>query len=301
MTTERRPYGVLWGRLAVIAAVLAALNGAALALAAVDAPFGFAGHELIGVAVAVAEPTPSTPALSAAPPALTPPPGLGSREERGRPQPGGVRGIVFSPDGRTGWQFPRHPSEGGRGVSAPPPTPTVVRPLALPRAGLDGTALYVATFVAMVGSGLVVLFLVPERVARLSSALGGGPARLARLLAIGAVAYIGAAALGVLLVLIVTGVPLAVAVAVGLSVATILGVAGLAVALGGRLLAWARLRRRRAALEFLVGMFLLAPVAAFPLVGWVLAFAMASLGLGATLITRFGTENPFAARLETTR
>lgn len=297
MTTERRPYGVHWGRLVVVVGVLAALNLGALALATVDAPLGLTGHDLIGVAVAVSEPTSST---TAPPPALTPPPGLVGREERGRPQPGGVRGIVFSPDGRTGWQFPRHPSEGGRGVSASSPTPTVVRPLALPRAGLDGMALYLATLVAMVGSGLVVLLLAPERVAQLSSVLNGGPARLARLLAIGAVAYVGAVALGVLLVVIVTGVPLAMALAVVVSVATILGVAGLAVALGSRLLAWARLRRRRAALEFLVGMLVLAPMAAVPLVGWLFAFIMASLGLGATLITRFGVNNPFAARLEST-
>ncbi|MCS6801733.1 MAG: hypothetical protein RMM58_11530 [Chloroflexota bacterium] len=296
MREERRAYGVRWRRLGLITLLIAALNGGAGWLATVDAPFGLSGRDLIGVVVSLPEPTPP-PASS---PGGTPVAGMPlSREERGRVEQGGVRGIVFSPDGRTGWQFPRRPPESARAPGAPPQSPqTVVRPLALPRAGLDGAALYLATVVAMVGAGSVVLLLAPERVARLSGIVSGGAARLARLLAIGLVAYVGAAALAVLLVLIVTGLPLAAALVIALSVATILGVAAVAVSLGGQLLAWARVRQRRILTDFVVGMLLLVPLAAAPLAGWLVALGIGALGLGAVLISRFGAHNPFAADLE---
>ena len=71
MATEGRPYGVRWLRLGLIGAALAVLNLAALALATVEAPFGFSGSELLGVAISVPmSPTPSPPPVGLAPPEI---------------------------------------------------------------------------------------------------------------------------------------------------------------------------------------------------------------------------------------
>ncbi|GIW08303.1 MAG: hypothetical protein KatS3mg060_3108 [Dehalococcoidia bacterium] len=289
MEAEPRPYGIRWARLGLIVGLLIVLNVAALLFAAIEAPFGLAGSDLVGVVISVPPPTGAPP-----PPPGAPPQAVG-RDTRGQPPPVGVRGIVFSPDGRNGWQFPRRPEERGRSPGGPPEPPqTVVRPLAVPRVGLDGSTLYLATLAAVVGSGFALLVFIPDRVARLSAALSGGPLRLARLAAIGIVASIGAAALTLLLVLIVTGLPLAAALLLALSVATMLGAVAVAVTIGGRLLSWARVRQRRAVNDFLVGMLLLAPLAALPVVGWLLTFAIAALGLGAVVMTRVGADNPFA-------
>ncbi|MFN8532265.1 MAG: hypothetical protein U0556_01790 [Dehalococcoidia bacterium] len=313
MDAGRRAYGVRWPRLAVVVVALVALNAAALALSSVAPVRGVPGLDLVAIVVnAPAEQfqpsAPAGPPVSApiAGPAAMPPTGGITpvvTGDRGQPRPGqsGVRGIVFSPDGRTGWQFPRRPPEDGRGQpGGPPPGPpstTIIRPLAISRPGLDGGSLYLATLAATVGSGFVLLLLFPQRLGLMSSAMTSSPLRLLRLLAIGVVAYVGAAALALLLVLVVTGIPLAAALVVALSVATVLGVVAVALAIGERLTTWVRLRDRRSVVDFLVGMLVLVPLAALPLFGWAITVLTAAIGFGAILLTRFGSEPPGAPAL----
>jgi hypothetical protein len=153
--------------------------------------------------------------------------------------------------------------------------------------------LYLAALTAAVGTGFVLLLLAPGRLATTSAALTTAPVELARLAAIGAIAVLGALALTVLLVIIVTGIPLALALAAALSVALLFGFVAVASRLGSRLLSWARLPARHLGLPYLLGTLLLLPLAALPVVGWVVAGGVACLGLGAALLTRFGSDNPF--------
>jgi hypothetical protein len=150
--------------------------------------------------------------------------------------------------------------------------------------------MYLASLVATIGAGAALIFLFPRRMATIGGVITRAPLRWLRLGAIGAVAYVGAAALTLLLVLVVTGIPLAMAMVVALSVATLLGLAAVSLALGGRMLAWMRAPSRHPLLAFCLGAFLLVPLTVVPVVGWGVTIAAAVVGFGAVMLTRFGSE-----------
>jgi hypothetical protein len=277
-----------WWRVVGIVGLLAVLNLLGFLLSTLEPGRSLPGGAVLTVLL-VSTAAPAEPPPPALPSPRTTPPG---RDFRGGPP---IRGIVVTTDGRAGWQFPRGPrEEPGRPLPPPQVTTTyVVRPIGISRPGLEGGMLYLAALTAAVGTGFVLLLLAPGRLATTSAALTTAPVELARLAAIGAIAVLGALALTVLLVIIVTGIPLALALAAALSVALLFGFVAVASRLGSRLLSWARLPARHLGLPYLLGTLLLLPLAALPVVGWVVAGGVACLGLGAALLTRFGSDNPF--------
>jgi hypothetical protein len=134
----------------------------------------------------------------------------------------------------------------------------------------------------------VVVTLFPERTARVGAVARGAALRsvvvglLTALLGVGLASVLFATCIGIPVSLIVLG---------GLLAGWVLGTVSVGRWLGERLVGVVAARERRSALlPALVGMTLLAGAEAIPCVGGALALIVGSLGLGAALLSRFGTR-----------
>jgi hypothetical protein len=161
----------------------------------------------------------------------------------------------------------------------------VVRTDTGPRGWLRDIARKLVMLLTVAGAGVLVVGLFPRHVANVAGAISDRPMRAGLA---GAGWTLGAVIVATILGLTVLLSPVAIAVALGVGVAWLLGFVGLCQALGDRLpIANPGLRRW---LAFFVGVTVLTFVGSLPWVGQVLLVLVGLVSVGAALQTRFGTR-----------
>jgi len=134
--------------------------------------------------------------------------------------------------------------------------------------------------------GIVVVLLVPGLTRTTGQSLLAYPAQSA---GVGLLTWLAAALALPILVIICIGIPVAVLGAVGLVIAATFGWIAAALILGERLLEAFRLVERPPVLAVAVGVLALAVLSAMPCLGWLVSVIVATCGLGAVVLSRFGT------------
>jgi len=92
-----------------------------------------------------------------------------------------------------------------------------------------------------------------------------------------------------LLVIICIGIPVAILLAMAAAVALLLGRVAVAAVLGQRLLAALNANQSQPLLEAVVGIVVIELLSAVPCLGWLASTILSLAGLGAVVLTRFGT------------
>jgi len=156
------------------------------------------------------------------------------------------------------------------------------------------------TFVSSLGmlfalgmSGILILYLVPGRVRRVADTFSGKPGRLLRL-----------ALLGFLIEILVIVAGIGSALKIGTFLLTILligatfmiglvGFISLAYALGRGILRAAQWKMGSPVSTMLLGLLILLALVPIPVLGGILFLAFTSLGLGATILSHFGSGEPW--------
>ncbi len=133
--------------------------------------------------------------------------------------------------------------------------------------------------------GLVLVLVAPRAVGRVSSAVAVQPALS---FVFGLLTLLVGALAGAIL-LIACGLGLLVWLA--LAAASVLGWIGVALWLGQRLLRALNMRSASAIAEVLVGVVIITFLSRLPCIGWLFWLVFASWGLGAVVLTRFGTRD----------
>jgi predicted flap endonuclease-1-like 5' DNA nuclease len=137
--------------------------------------------------------------------------------------------------------------------------------------------------------GLVLVVIAPRGVARVASATATQPALT---FGVGFLTLIVGVLAGAIL-LIACGLGLLVWLA--MIAASVLGWVGVALWLGQRLLGALKMRTASSIGEVLAGVVLITLLSRLPCIGWLFGFVFVALGLGAVVLTRFGTQDSLGA------
>ncbi|WP_069806105.1 polymer-forming cytoskeletal protein [Thermogemmatispora onikobensis] len=138
-----------------------------------------------------------------------------------------------------------------------------------------------------VGLGLLLTWLFPEHVMLVRTTI---QTCAGRSLLVGLLSSILAPALILLLSTLIITIPLAIIVAVGLIAGWALGMVALGLLIGERLLQTSAPQRHARLIQVAVGLVILTLASSLPLLGWLVSLGAGLLGLGAALLSRFGTR-----------
>jgi len=170
-----------------------------------------------------------------------------------------------------------------------PLTPEIQRTWRSPYAGLDtlfrGLLRWVARSLALMALGVVLVLLLPKQ-----TALIGQTAYAAPLVSmgVGLLTFVVLLLVVPILVLICIGIPVALVLAIAYVAAGTFGYIALGVLLGQRILAALKVQPQPL-LEVIAGIPVLELLSAVPCLGALLRIVVALAGLGAVVLTRFGT------------
>ncbi|MBI2908578.1 MAG: hypothetical protein HYX92_13115 [Chloroflexi bacterium] len=153
-----------------------------------------------------------------------------------------------------------------------------------------GVGLYMASLVVMLGLYAPLLYLFPYRLRRVREAMDSSGSQALRTILTGILGYILVAGLVTLLTIIVIGMPLAVIIVLATILLSLAGLAAASLVIGRGLAKAVGLRPDGPLTELVFGILLLFPLSILPLVGWVMVALANSLGFGAILLTKFGSE-----------
>lgn len=144
------------------------------------------------------------------------------------------------------------------------------------------------TILALLALGILAVVLVPAPMVRVRNALAAYPAQS---LGLGFLSLLGAAIVLVLLVFTCIGIPLAIILGGGLMLAAAFGWVTVGLFVGERLLTATQAKQRSPVFAVAIGTLLISIIAHFPVcLGFIFTLGIASWGLGAVLLTRFGTR-----------
>ncbi len=175
------------------------------------------------------------------------------------------------------------------GVTLPSLLPGGVRSLmAWPR--WWRTAFHTLSWLGMLALALPVAALFPRALGHVVGQIEGEPGRTAL---IGLCAVVLAVPALVLVAITIIGIPVAIAAALGLAAAWFFGYVGVVVLVGRATLRLGGLPAPNPLLAVLVGAALVAVAEWVPILGGLVWMAVACLGVGAVLLTRFGTGSPW--------
>lgn len=145
-----------------------------------------------------------------------------------------------------------------------------------------------ALFTLSVG-GILILYAIPARIHHLAGAFSGKAAKLLRLGLLGLLAELLVLAVAVTSALTLATFPLTILLVMALFAVGYVGFVALAFAIGRGLLRRAGWQQVSPIYPFLLGLLTLLALARLPFLGFVLFVGFSSLGLGATIATRFGS------------
>jgi hypothetical protein len=154
-------------------------------------------------------------------------------------------------------------------------------------AGKDGTIARFWFAVGLILLSVILSFILPEHVMLVRTT---AKTRIRRSFALGVLSILLApVVIGVLFALIIS-IPLAIIVTIGLVIAWALGLVAIGALLGDLLFAKFFPQQKARMLQVVVGSALLAIAGSLPYLGFIISLGAGFLGLGAVLLSRFGTR-----------
>ncbi len=144
--------------------------------------------------------------------------------------------------------------------------------------------LSILTWIAL---GLIFTLLLPEHVTLVRSTATNNKGRS---FVVGLLTILIAPAVLVVLIALILPIPLAIIVALGLITAWALGTVAIGWLIGEQLIRAVAPHRNTRTMQLLVGMTALTLAGALPFIGWFITIGAGLLGLGAVLLSRFGTR-----------
>ncbi|MBI4497140.1 MAG: hypothetical protein HY689_04475 [Chloroflexi bacterium] len=197
------------------------------------------------------------------------------------------------------------PTAVGRGTAEPtsgerlaPQPASFLMPFGIHRSGLQGVGLYGVALVSFMAVSGLLAFCLPARLRVVRGALlGGGVRHLARLAALGALAYGLLLLLGLFLTVLVVGAPIAALLLFALVPATLFGLVAVGLALGRGLVRATRTQPATPLIELAAGTLALFAAGILPFLGWLVLGVAAVLGMGALILTRLGSGAPWSLHL----
>jgi hypothetical protein len=145
---------------------------------------------------------------------------------------------------------------------------------------------FVLNLVALVVLGVLLVLLLPKQTAVVAQAVteAGWTS-----FAVGLLTFLVLLVVVPLLVIICIGIPVAVLLVMAAVAAGLFGWIAIGVLLGNRLLAALHTSQTQPAVEIIVGVTVLTILAQVPCLGWMAGIIAGAVGLGAVVLTRFGT------------
>jgi hypothetical protein len=135
--------------------------------------------------------------------------------------------------------------------------------------------------------GLVLIKLLPEHVMFVRTTAA---TRTGRSLFIGLLSILLAPAVLVVLIALILPIPLALILALGLIAAWVLGTVAISWIVGERIMQSIAPQYNTRIIDAVVGLAVLVLVGSLPYIGWLISIGVGLLGLGAVLLSRFGTR-----------
>jgi len=146
-----------------------------------------------------------------------------------------------------------------------------------------GTVLNVLALMAI---GVLLVLFLPKQTARVGRTVSQATLVSA---GVGLLTLLVLLVLVPLLIIICIGIPVAVVLVLAAAAAGIFGYAAIGAVVGQRLFAAGHVARPQPLLEVIAGVAVIALLSAVPCVGWLLGAIVVAAGLGAVVLTRFGT------------
>ena len=163
-------------------------------------------------------------------------------------------------------------------------------PFGVYSSGPAGFGLVVLSFGALLLGSVMTMYLVPRRLRVVKDAVTVSWPQRMRLGGVGLLALL----LGVLLTLVLTtlviGVPIAALLLLVLTLGVFFGLVVVGLALGNWLAHLLHIAPVNPIAQVALGMLLLFPMGVIPVLGWALVLVVSSLGFGAILVTKFGSQ-----------
>ncbi len=139
---------------------------------------------------------------------------------------------------------------------------------------------------ALMALGVVLVLVLPKQTAQVAQTATQLPVPSA---GVGLLTFVVLLVAVPLLVIICIGIPLVVVLAIAFVAAQLLGRTAIGLWAGERLLGALKVRESQPVLEVAVGVALIELLTAVPCIGWLLGVVISLAGLGAVVLTRFGT------------
>lgn len=177
-----------------------------------------------------------------------------------------------------------------RSLHLNPNAPTVsfgdVRPRGFFAWGVD-ILMGIVTAIAFAALGALVILFAPGPTRRVGDAAQAQPLGSA---GIGCLTLIVLPILGILLAITVIGIPVALVLVLVAAIAWIFGWIAIGYLAGERILKALNAREILPVVAVVVGILILAVIGQVPLLGWLVSLLVGTLGIGAVVLTRFGTR-----------
>lgn len=199
---------------------------------------------------------------------------------------------ALAPGDRPGLPGQLDREEGRRGPQQSAPiraTTAMLTPFGLYQSGPIGIGLAFLSLAALLSIGAATVYLFPDRLRVLRDTLTVPLGRRFNLGFIGLLGYLICLLLLLILVTLVVGLPVAAVLLTLLTATTVLGWVAVGLVCGRWLSDRLALPVSTPLADLAIGLLLLFPLGLIPWLGWILVAALASLGFGAVLVTKFGS------------
>jgi len=152
----------------------------------------------------------------------------------------------------------------------------------------DGSpGLHLWSLLAWLALGILLTSLLPEHVMLVRTT---AKSKIRRSLLLGLLSVLLAPAVLAVLVALLVSIPLAILVAVGLVAAWVLGMVAVGWLIGDYLVRTVLPQQNTRVMQIVVGLTVLVLAGSLPYIGWLISIGAGLLGLGAVLLSRFGTR-----------
>ncbi len=145
---------------------------------------------------------------------------------------------------------------------------------------------WVASTIALMALAVVVMLMLPKQTALVGETASKLPLPST---GVGLLTVVVVVIVLLLLVIICIGIPVAILLAIAAAVALLLGRVAVAALVGQRLLKALNADQSQPLLEAVVGIVVIELLSAVPCLGWLVSSILSLAGLGAVVLTRFGT------------